>query len=302
VSLLKHDRTLTQPIIWTTTGFMILFHLGAVAALFVFSWKALGLAALLWWVSGSLGIGMGYHRLLTHRGYKTPKWVEYFLTVCGTLALEGGPIAWVATHRIHHRNADKEGDPHSPRDGGFWAHMGWIITGKAMHRQTDELLPYVPDLCRDKFQLWISRWHWVPLAGLALGIWAFGGWQYVLWGIFLRTVVGLHSTWLVNSATHMWGSRRFMTRDTSTNSFWVAILTFGEGWHNNHHARPQSARHGLAWYEIDMNWYGICALRCLGLAWDVRSSSLQALQRKAVLLSGFPGKPAAPAENVGLGA
>ena len=107
----------------------------------------------LWWVAGSLGIGMGYHRLLTHRGYKTPKWVEYFLTMCGTLALEGGPIFWVATHRIHHQHSDKEGDPHSPREGTYWAHMGWIFTGKAMHHDTDVLARYVPDLSKDRFHV-----------------------------------------------------------------------------------------------------------------------------------------------------
>jgi sn-1 stearoyl-lipid 9-desaturase len=109
---------------WITTFFMAAFHIGAVAALFFFSWKALFLAIVLWWISGSLGIGMGYHRLLTHRGYRTPKWVEYFLTFCGTLSLEGGPIFWVATHRIHHRFTDQKGDPHSPRDEKWWAHMG----------------------------------------------------------------------------------------------------------------------------------------------------------------------------------
>src|SRR5580700_9275918 len=133
MSILGHDKTFSQPINWTTSFFMFAFHIGAIAALFFFTWKALALAVVLWWISGGLGIGMGYHRLLTHRGYKTPKWVEYFLTACGTLALEGGPIAWVATHRVHHQNTDKEGDPHSPRDGGLWAHMGWIVTGKAMH-------------------------------------------------------------------------------------------------------------------------------------------------------------------------
>jgi stearoyl-CoA desaturase (delta-9 desaturase) len=257
---------------------MLAFHLLAIPALFMFSWKALLFAVALWWVAGSLGIGMGYHRLLTHRGYKTPKWVEYFLTLCGTLALEGGPIFWVATHRVHHQNTDVEGDPHSPNDGGFWSHMGWIMTGNAMHNQLDELLPYVPDLRKDRFHTWISRWHWVPLTVLGLVILAVGGWQYVMWGIFLRTTLGLHATWLVNSATHMWGSQRFLTGDSSTNSFWVAILTFGEGWHNNHHAHPQSARHGLAWYEVDMNWYGIATLRFLGLAWDVKFPRLKANQ------------------------
>lgn len=253
-----------------TTFFMVMFHIGAVAALFFFSWKALFVAAFLWWVSGSLGIGMGYHRLLTHRGYKTPKWVEYILTTFATLTLEGGPIFWVATHRIHHQNTDKPGDPHSPRDGKWWSHMGWIITGKAMHQSTTELAPYVPDLRKDKFHVWISKWHWVPLTTLGIGVLAVGGWQMVLWAIFLRVTVGLHCTWLVNSATHLWGSKRFATDDDSRNSFWVAILTFGEGWHNNHHAHAQSARHGLRWYEIDMNWYGIQALRLMGLATDIK--------------------------------
>ena len=253
-----------------TTFVMVAFHVGAVAALFMFSWKALLLAAALWYVSGSLGIGMGYHRLLTHRGYKTYKPIEYFLTFCATLALEGGPMFWVATHRVHHQNTDVEGDPHSPRDGGFWSHMGWIVTGRALHNHSSALNPYVPDLRKDKFHVWISKWHWLPTVALGGVLLAIGGIQFVFWGIFLRIVVGLHATWLVNSATHMWGRQRFLTNDTSKNSFWVAILTFGEGWHNNHHAHPQSARHGLAWYEVDMNWYGICALRALHLAWDVK--------------------------------
>ena len=217
---------------------------------------------------------MGFHRLLTHRGYKTTKLVEYVLTVCGTLSLEGGPIFWVATHRLHHQNADKDGDPHSPRDGGLWAHMGWIITGRTLPpNEAAELLPYVSDLRRDKFHVWISKWHWVPLTALGLALLALGGWPYLLWGVFFRTVVGLHCTWLVNSATHMWGSQRFQTHDNSRNSFWVAMLTFGEGWHNNHHAKPQSPRHGLAWYEFDLNWYGICAMRMVRLAWDLKVPS-----------------------------
>jgi stearoyl-CoA desaturase (delta-9 desaturase) len=273
-NIFKTDKTFTRPVNWITTFFMGAFHVGAVIALFMFAWKPFLVAFFLWWVAGGFGIGMGYHRLLTHRGFKTPKWMEYLLTVCGTLALEGGPIFWVATHRMHHQNTDKEGDPHSPRDGGLWAHMGWIMTGKAMHNKLDSLLPYVPDLRKDKFHVWISKWHWVPLTLLGVMLLEVGGLPYLMWGIFARTVFGLHSTWLVNSATHMWGSQRFVTGDTSTNSFWVAILTFGEGWHNNHHAVPQAARHGLTWYEIDLNWYGIWALRTLGLAWDVSLNKL----------------------------
>jgi stearoyl-CoA desaturase (delta-9 desaturase) len=148
------------------------------------------------------------------------------------------------------------------------------MTGKAMHNKLDSLLPYVPDLRKDKFHVWISKWHWIPLTLLGILLLKFGGLPYLMWGIFFRTVFGLHSTWLVNSATHMWGSQRFVTGDTSTNSFWVAILTFGEGWHNNHHAVPQAARHGLTWYEVDPNWYGIWALRTLGLAWDISLNKL----------------------------
>jgi len=289
-NIFKRDRTFTQPVNWITVFFMGAFHVGAVVALFMFAWKPFLVACLLWWVAGGFGIGMGYHRLLTHRGYKTPKWMEYVLTVCGTLALEGGPIFWVGTHRVHHQNTDKEGDPHSPRDGGLWAHMGWIMTGRAIHNKSDALYPYVPDLRKDKFHLWITKWHWLPMVVLGVLLLVFGGWPYVMWGVFARTVFGLHSTWLVNSATHMWGSQRFMTGDTSTNSFWVAVLTFGEGWHNNHHAVPQAARHGLTWYEVDLNWYGIWALRKLGLAWDI---SLQKLgEAKETIKTAIPHMPA----------
>jgi len=178
----------------------------------------------LWWVAGGVGIGMGYHRLLTHRGYKTPKWVEYVLTVCGTLALEGGPIFFVAIHRMHHQNTDKEGDPHSPQDGGLWSHVGWILTGQSIHNDSGILLPYVPDLRKDKFHIWISRWHWIPMTVLGGLLLLLGGWPFLLWGIFFRTVLNLHSTWLVNSATHMRGSRRFSTGDTSRNNFLGSIV------------------------------------------------------------------------------
>ena len=265
IEALQHTRQDDQ-INWVTAGFMALFHVGAIAALFFFTWRAFFAAIVLWWISGSLGIGMGYHRLLTHRGYKTPKWVEYFLTFCGTLTLEGGPIFWVATHRIHHQFSDKEGDPHSPIDGKWWAHMGWILKGQSLHQDIATLSRYVPDLTKSKTHIWLTKYHWVPVVMVAAALFAIGGLPFLMWGVFLRTVVGLHATWLVNSATHSWGSRRFATRDLSTNSWWVALLTFGEGWHNNHHAHPVSARHGLKWYEIDLNWYGIWALKKLGLA------------------------------------
>lgn len=280
---LMYGRKYSKGLNWITAIAMSAFHVLAIAAFFFITKGALLAALILYFVGGMLGIGMAYHRLLTHRGYKTYKWVEYFLTFCGTLALEGGPFFWVATHRVHHQNTDVEGDPHSPRDGGFWAHMGWIITGRVMHNHSDALLPYIPDLRKDKFHTFISKWHWLPLTIVGFILLAIGGWKFVMWGVFLRTVVGLHCTWLVNSATHMWGRRRFLTKDTSKNSFWVAVLTFGEGWHNNHHAHPQSARHGLTWYEVDMNWYAISVLKMLGLVWDVKAPRLEALEQKRIV-------------------
>jgi len=274
LEVLKKKQAARNQVNWVTAIFTVIFHTGAVLALFFFTWKALFVAIFLWWISGSLGIGMCYHRLLTHRGYKVPRWLEYTLTVFATLALEGGPIFWVATHRIHHRYSDQEGDPHTPREGKWWAHMGWVLMGKAMHHDTTELARYVPDLANQKFYVWITKYHYVPLIILGGILLAVGGLPFLMWGIFFRTVFGLHSTWLVNSATHSWGSRRFETRDDSTNSWWVALLTFGEGWHNNHHAHPVSARHGLKWYEIDTNWYGIWALKKLGLAKKVNTFKL----------------------------
>lgn len=255
---------------WHTATFMALFHIGAVAALFMFSWQALVAALVLWWISASLGVGMGFHRLLTHRGYKTPKLVEYFITVCGLLALEGGAINWVVTHRIHHAHTDAPGDPHTPREGGWWAHIGWMLKGTAQSHDQRTLARYAPDMVKDRFHVLANNFYWIPIIFLAIGLLALGGWSFVLWAVFFRITFNFHATWLVNSATHMWGRRRFATRDDSTNNWWVALLTFGEGWHNNHHAYPTAARHGLAWYEIDLNWWGIRTMQFLRLAKNVK--------------------------------
>jgi len=266
---------------WVTAVFMIAFHAGAIAALFMFSWKAVACFAVLWFLAYNIGIGMCYHRLLTHRGYRVPRWIEYCMTVCATLALEGGPIFWVSLHRVHHQLSDREGDPHTPHDGGWWAHAGWIMAGESLHAQTAPLARYVPDLTRDRFYVWLSKYHWVSLVVAGLICYAVAGVPGLMWGIFLRTTIGLHCTWLVNSATHMWGSRRFQTRDDSRNSWWVALLTGGEGWHNNHHAHPVSARHGLAWYEMDVNYYLIWALRKVGLAQEVKVAQFDPANPKA---------------------
>lgn len=259
---------------WFTAIILALFHIGAVAALFMFSWRNLAVAAILYYVATGLGISMGYHRLHTHRSYKVPLWLEYFFALCGSLTLEGGPIFWVATHRLHHQYSDLPGDPHSPNDGAFWSHVGWILFGETNHNNTKLMSKYAPDLARHPFYVWLNDYHWIPGTVLGLALLAIGGLPMMLWGICLRVVVGLHATWLVNSATHMWGGRRFATRDGSRNNWWVAAISFGEGWHNNHHAHPTSARHGLAWYEFDPSWLLVKALRFFGVAKAVHVASV----------------------------
>lgn len=256
---------------WNTTIFMIIFHAGAIAALFMpLTWKTVGVTLVLWWISGSVGVGVGFHRLLTHRGFKTTKWMEYLLTLGGLLSLEGGAINWVTTHRIHHSATDMPGDPHTPRDGKWWAHMGWIIRGTSQQHDKSVMMRYAPDLMKDPVHVWMNHLYFVPLILSGIALLALGGWPMMFWAVFFRVTVGLHFTWLVNSATHLWGTRRFETTDDSTNSWWVAMITFGEGWHNNHHAHPRAAKHGLTWYEIDFNWWSISVMRVLGLAKSIK--------------------------------
>ena len=269
---------------WLTTTALALLHLGAVAALFMFNWGAVAVVVFLIWITTGLGISMGYHRLHTHRSYKVPLGLEYFLAVCGALTLEGGPIFWVATHRIHHQKSDQPGDPHSPHDGAWWAHMGWILFGEAKHNNTRLMSKYAPDLAKHRFYVWLNNYHWLPTVGLGLLLLTLGGLPMMLWGICLRIVIGLHGTWLVNSVTHMWGSRRFATGDNSRNNWWVALITFGEGWHNNHHAHPTSARHGLAWYEFDPSWIQIKILGFFGIAKSIQAAKVD---------SAFPKREAA---------
>ena len=259
---------------WQTTGVFGLLHVGAIAALFMFSWRSLAVAVVLYWISVGFGISLGYHRLHTHRSYKVPRVLEYLLAVFGTLTLEGGPIFWVATHRIHHSKSDLPGDPHSPRDGAWWSHMGWILVGESKHADTRAMSRYAPDLAKRRFYVWLNNYHWFPITVLGVVLLAIGGLPLMLWGTCLRVVVGLHATWLVNSASHLWGSRRFATTDDSRNNWWVALMTFGEGWHNNHHAHPTSARHGLAWYEFDLSWLTLRVLKFLRLAKNIRVANL----------------------------
>ncbi|MBD2104157.1 acyl-CoA desaturase [Leptolyngbya sp. FACHB-261] len=252
---------------WPVIIFMAGIHLGALFAPFAFSWPAVGLALFLHWITGGLGITLGFHRLVTHRSFQTPKWLEYCFVFCGTLACQGGPIDWIGLHRMHHVYSDQLQDPHDSRQGFWWSHMGWMLyelPGRG------DIPRYVKDIIDDPVYQFFQK-YFIPIQ-VALGavLYLLGGWPFVVWGVFVRLVLVFHCTWFVNSATHLFGYQSHQSGDHSTNCWWVALLTYGEGWHNNHHAFPQSARHGLQWWEIDLTWMTIWLLQKVGLAKKVR--------------------------------
>jgi len=258
-----------------------LIHIGALAAFLpgMTHASALVVAAVLMYITGGLGVTLCYHRTLTHRGLRLRKPLEYILAVCGTLALQGDPIRWVATHRKHHAHSDAQGDPHG-RDRGFrWAHARWLYRPNDAMPTTEELRRFAPDLSASRFYRTLSYIHVLLQFVLAGGLFALGGWSWVIWGIFVRLVVSYHATWLVNSAAHSLGYRTYRTSDLSTNCWWVALISWGEGWHNNHHAFPYSARHGLRWFEFDPTWWSVKVFALLRLADRVRIPSPQALNR-----------------------
>jgi fatty-acid desaturase len=252
---------------------VISFHLLAIPVFFTFSWVNLAILLVLNWVVGSLGVGLGWHRLLTHRSFAVPRWLEYLLTILGTMSLQDSPAKWVATHRIHHKFTEEDSDPHSTRRGFLWAQIGWILWGRAQDHDDATLRRYIPDLLKDPGHVLISRFYFIPIIASAAVLFLIGGWPMVVWGVFARVVVGWHTTWFVNSLSHLYGKRPHATNDASTNNWFVAILTFGEGWHNNHHASPSSARHGTEWYQFDMNWMTILIFERLGWAKRIRLGS-----------------------------
>ena len=262
--------TSTKPTLnWVNIAFFAVLHIGALLALIpgTFNWRAVGVAFFLYWVTGGLGITLGFHRLVTHRSFQTPKWLEYFLAFCGTLACQGGPFEWIGMHRIHHLHSDQDLDPHDSNKGFWWSHLGWMIHHAPAQ---DELSRYIKDISDDPvYQFYQKNMIGIQVA-LGVLLLLLGGWSFVIWGIFVRVVVVYHCTWLVNSATHKFGYRSHESGDNSTNCWWVALLVFGEGWHNNHHAFQYSARHGLRWWEFDLTWLTIRLLQTLGLATNVK--------------------------------
>ncbi len=273
----ERDRRWMGGIDWGIAFWIGLLHVGALAAPWTFTWQALVLTVFLGWMNGGLGICLGYHRLLTHSSFKTYKPVKWFFAWLGGLAGQGSAVHWVANHRKHHAHSDHVGDPHSPVDGPWWSHMFWFMPKMVGKEYRDYNLRWAPDLAKDKVLIFLDRtfilWHVAMTAGIwGLGYWIGGtpmAWSFVVWGVFVRLCYVLHSTWFVNSATHLWGYRNYNTTDESTNLWWVAALTYGEGWHNNHHAYPRMARHGHKWWEFDVTFTTIKLLEKLGLAWDV---------------------------------
>jgi stearoyl-CoA desaturase (delta-9 desaturase) len=262
---------------------LLIIHIGALGVFLpmFFSWSAVAVAAGLYILTG-MGITLAYHRLLTHRSLTVPKYVEYALTLIGVLALQGGPITWVAQHRAHHANTDRDGDPHDAHRGMPWAHIEWMFRKNKDRIPQDELARWVPDLIKDPFYRFIEKYNALCTVVLGLILLAIGGWSWVIWGIFARLVFTYHCTWLVNSASHAVGYQTFNTNDRSTNNWWVALLSFGEGWHNNHHAFPFSARHGLRWFEIDPTYMTIKVMAWLKLARNVKLPSREMMERLKV--------------------
>jgi len=269
----QNERLINWPnVIWLTV-----VHFGCLTAPFFFSWEAVALTLVLHWFTGGIGICLGFHRHLTHTSFATYRPVRWLLAFIGGLAGEGAVTDWVANHRKHHAHSDEEGDPHSPHDGPWWSHVFWLSFWKGPKAHEEHIRHWVPDLVKDPVLRWIGYMflpsHFVFGLLLMWAGYAYGGWfmatSFLVWGVFVRLVFVLHSTWFVNSASHMWGYKNYETTDDSRNNWWVALLTYGEGWHNNHHRYPRMAPHGHKWWELDVTFLTIRLMQLCGLAWDV---------------------------------
>ncbi|KAA8540497.1 hypothetical protein F0562_024584 [Nyssa sinensis] len=252
-----------------TAAVVVVMHLLCLFAPFVVNWGAFWVAVGLYMVTGLLGITLSFHRNLSHRSFKLPKWLEYLFAYFGAQALQGNPIDWVSTHRYHHQFCDSERDPHSPIEGFWFSHMSWLFDTNTVVQRCGKP-NNVADLEKQAFYRFLQSTYIVhPLLLVAL-LYTFGGFPFLVWGMGVRIVWVYHITWLVNSACHVWGKQAWNTGDLSRNNWWVALLAFGEGWHNNHHAFEYSARHGLEWWQLDMTWYIVWLLQVIGLATDVK--------------------------------
>ncbi|HLZ58161.1 MAG TPA: acyl-CoA desaturase [Ktedonosporobacter sp.] len=237
----------------------------------------------------ALGVTVGFHRMLTHRSFQPHPAIKFIMLVFGSMALEGPAIEWASTHTKHHAQADREGDPHSPVEGFFHSHVGWLFKDA-----TADPKIYGRHLLKDPIVMFVSRTFFL-WAVLSLIIpFAIGGWQGLLWGGLVRIFLAHHVTWSVNSVCHTFGRREFETTDQSRNEWIVGLLAFGEGWHNNHHAFPRSAFHGLHWWQFDLSGYVIWTLERVGLVSDVYRVSPELLARRAARPGSIKVIPATP--------
>jgi stearoyl-CoA desaturase (delta-9 desaturase) len=235
-------------------------------------------------------ITAGYHRYFSHRSFKTSRAFQLVLGILGTSAMQNGPLWWASWHRRHHRFSDTPQDAHSPRVRGFWyAHMGWFLDGT--HDDPD--LSNVRDLTRYPELRFLDKHKWLPIVAYAFVCAAIAGLPGVVWGFCVPTVLSLHATMLINSLAHVWGARRFATEDDSRNNAILAVVTLGEGWHNNHHHAMTSARQGFYWWEIDFTYYVLVVLSLLGIVWDLRAPSAAALRTSRIDLAGDSLRPPA---------
>ena len=255
---------------------MLIMHLACFAAVFVgFSWPAFWVAVATYVIRG-MGVTTGYHRLLAHRSFKTNRPIQFLLALAGSLAVQGGPLWWVAHHRAHHRDTDNEEDIHSPVTKGMWhSHMGWMMSNEAFHEQGSnarDLFKYPEIKLLQRYYVWILFLQMLGLfiLGVMLSYWypetGVTGLQCLIWGFFVSTVFLWHVTFSVNSICHRWGHQDYDSNDASTNNWLIGLLGFGEGWHNNHHYYPSSAKHGLRWWQLDLTWALIRFLCLVGLA------------------------------------
>jgi fatty-acid desaturase len=264
---------------WGVLFLLIAVHLVCLSACWFTTWQAVVAFLALSWFTGGIGVCLGYHRCITHKSFKTFRVIRWLLAFIGQASGQGSAIHWVAQHRKHHQYSDQPEDPHTPRDGFWWSHMLWFLPRLTRAEKQALHEKYVPDLQRDPvlrfFHHTFLVWHLT--LGLTLFLIGYGLWDWytgvslVVWGVFVRMVVVFHSTWFVNSATHRWGYQRYNTGDESRNLWWVALITYGEGWHNNHHHSPAAAKHGHRWWEIDLTYEAIRVMSWCGLAWDIRT-------------------------------
>ncbi len=276
--------------VWSYAITVGVYHLVAALALlpWFFSWSGVVLAIGGVYVFGGLGINLCYHRLLTHRGLVCPKWLEYSFAILGVCSMQDTPARWVAVHRRHHEHSDRQDDPHTPLAGFLWGHIGWMLVENRDLVRLGIYDRYAKDILRDPFYrrlertllypvIMVSSWAVFFLAGLSADLLSgaglaaasqFGA-SVLLWGVFVRIVLVWHITWSVNSLSHLFGYQNYETGEKSRNNWLVAILTSGEGWHNNHHADPRSARHGHRWWEIDLIYGFVRGLEMVGLATHV---------------------------------